>query len=58
MSLTIRDGASTFVNVIFSLIPNPGLLPPLIFGLNIVETFHETSLQPIHIKGVIVADLA
>gem|GEM_PF-3695152 len=28
-----------------------------IFGLNIVETFHETSLQPIDITGVIVADL-
>jgi len=31
--------------------------PMRIFGLNIVETFHETSLQPRDITGVIVADL-
>jgi len=29
----------------------------IIFGINIVETFHETSLQCVDIKGVIVADL-
>lgn len=34
-----------------------GFVRRLIFGLNIVETFHETSLQSIDIKSVIAADL-